>query len=119
MDNELGKGWVPLGKIENMPGPVNLFDDVPSSELNEVYTLWQEAFEWSYYDGVLAGIASEKTKTHPIPDNRTFQALFCIDERECSIRRHIEYTDPACETLGTPGFSAWNFTCNRKTVILR
>lgn len=109
LDHELGKGWAPLGNIANMPLPVNLFADVPSSELNEVYTLWQEAFEWSYYDGVLAGIASEKTKTHYIPEKRTFQALFCIDERECSIRRHIEYTDPACETLGTPGFFGVEF----------
>jgi uncharacterized protein len=35
---------------------------------------------------------------------KSFQAFFCIDERECSIRRHIEHVDPSRETLGTPGF---------------
>lgn len=105
---QLGKDWKPLSTKVNSK-PLNLFSDVPATELNEVFTIFQEAFEWSYYDEVLAGIASEKKRKQIDPVNKSFQAMFCIDERECSLRRHIEKTDPNCETFGTPGFFAVEF----------
>jgi uncharacterized protein len=35
--------------------------------------------------------------------------MFCIDDRECSIRRHLEKVDTACETFATPGFFSVEF----------
>lgn len=88
--------------------PLDLFADIPKTEFAEVIELWQDAFEWSYYDSVLQGIKIVKEKP-PVQEAKTFQAIFCIDERECSIRRHIEAVDKNCETMGAPGFFGVEF----------
>lgn len=102
LDTAFPKGWSPLGQ-QVKHAPHYLFDPVPVTELDEVLKLWQEAFEWSYFDQVLAGIRLEKA-----PESKgsvkSFQALFCIDDRECSFRRYVEQLDSRCRTFGTPGF---------------
>ena len=121
-----GKKWEPLTQHISEP-PLNLLADVEKTELAEVIELWQDAFEWSYYDSVLKGIqlfnkskdaanpSSSKvspTGEDPIAiglEGASFQAIFCIDERECSIRRHIEAVDRNCETFGAPGFFGVEF----------
>lgn len=108
LDAELGKGWAPLSATLTEP-PADLFAEVSETELHTVFKLWQDAFEWSYYDQVLAGIANPVPLKNGQETKRSFQAVFCIDERECSLRRHIEFTDPACETLGSPGFFGVEF----------
>ena len=107
LESHFGEGWEPLAdKVKERPA--DLFAEHQKTELDEVTTLWQEAFEWTYYDEVLAGIKMEK----PIlstPTRKTFQAMFCIDDRECSFRRYLEKFDPCCETFGTPGFFGVEF----------
>jgi uncharacterized protein YbcC (UPF0753/DUF2309 family) len=101
LDARLGEERKLLGELIT---PVeDLFSPVRFTELDEVLNVWQEAMEWSYYDQVIAGIAcrQEKPSTAEAP---SFQAMFCIDDRECSIRRHIEKYSPDCQTYGTPGF---------------
>lgn len=116
LDNKFGENWTPLANVIQQDDQVqtNFFDDVPVTELNEVLMLWQDAFEWSYYDQVFAGIQQTFPVQHRlgvrnVTSNRSFQALFCIDDRECSIRRYLEKFDKNCETFGTAGFFGVEF----------
>lgn len=108
--SRLGKSWRPLGASISEP-PVDLFAAVPDSELQEVFKIWQDAFEWSYYDTVLAGIKTtmpaDLTKEDTKP--KDFQAIFCIDDREYSLRTYVERLDPLAETFGAPGFFGVEF----------
>jgi uncharacterized protein len=108
LDFALGKSWRPLANLVST-SPADLFSEFIKTELQEVLILWQLSFEWSYYDEVLAGIAHQKLRSTQSAGAKSFQAIFCIDERECSIRRHIEKVDPHCETLGSPGFFGVEF----------
>ncbi len=106
LNHSLGNNWAPLADRVNVP-PAELFADIPKTEFAEVIELWQDAFEWSYYDSVLKGISIATPRA--LPEEKTFQAIFCIDEREDSIRRHIEAVDKCCETFGAPGFFGVEF----------
>ena len=112
LDTYAGKKWQSITTQIDV-APENYFAKVEHGELHEVLKLWQLAFEWDYYDEVLAAlqnVALKKVKEQE-PKKKSFQALFCIDDREDSIRRHFEYIDPNCETIGAPGFfgAAINF----------
>lgn len=102
LDMKFGLNWAPLGhKLKEKPA--KLFGKVNRSNLSDVYAIWQEAYEWSYYDHVLAGILHNPV--HKVEqDTKKFDALFCIDDRECSFRRHLESVMPGCKTFGIPGF---------------
>lgn len=102
----LGNNWKPL-TAGVRAAPVQLFEDIEKTEFAEVIELWQDAFEWSYYDSVLKGMQIVKPK--PATSEKSFQAIFCIDEREDSIRRHVEAVDKKCETFGAPGFFGVEF----------
>ncbi len=94
--------WSPLG-IRLTEKPVELFSEVKETELDAVLTIWQESFEWTYYDEVLAGLLNKKKSPEKIVTS-SFQAMFCIDDREISLRDYLEKLDTNCETFGTPGF---------------
>lgn len=107
LDKKYGKDWLPLGKS---PSCSVLDFTIPeeNSELQILYSVWQESFEWSYYDSILNALQHSKhAKKEKIPSE--FDAFLCIDDRECSFRRHIESESPGTRTFGTPGF--FNIEC--------
>jgi uncharacterized protein YbcC (UPF0753/DUF2309 family) len=106
LDTKFGENWTSLS--HRLETQTDLFADVPKNELSELLEIWQDAFEWTYYDQVLAGIKMDKKHIESSKE-KTFQAMFCIDDRECSIRRYLEKFDEGCQTYGTAGFFGVEF----------
>lgn len=107
LTKKLGNNWRPLCTYTN-DLPMRLFSKVSFTELDEMLMIWQTAFEWTYYDQVLASIALSNKPAAAMGLPQT-QALFCIDDRECSLRRYVEKSIPNAETFGTPGFFGVEF----------
>jgi uncharacterized protein YbcC (UPF0753/DUF2309 family) len=63
--------------------------------------IWHEALEMTYYQeaGLTLVGPSAANVEHPAE-----QAIFCMDDRECSMRRWLEKLSPSTETFSTPGF---------------
>lgn len=63
------------------------------------------AYEKNHLDRLTHGLTDHlrwlEQRTCPAP---AFQAVFCIDDREESFRRHVEEVEPAAETFSYPGF---------------
>jgi len=111
LDSRFGEIWSPLGlKIKHRP--IDLFANVPETEFSQVISLWHDAYEWSYYDDVLAGLIHKTAGKEYDTDHKkqkNFQAVFCIDDRETSLRDYLEKGDENCETFATPGFFGVEF----------
>src|SRR4029077_19994276 len=61
-----------------------------------------QAFERTVRHRLYDALMGHAPRELPAPP--VFQAVFCLDEREESFRRHLEEVEPACETLSTAGF---------------
>lgn len=87
---------------ELAPLPIEPSYQLEWTECEEIQSLWHEAFERSSQHGVLKSVQSHgRVGTVERP---AAQVFFCIDDRECSLRRHLETVWPEVETLGAAGF---------------
>ncbi|WP_428267805.1 YbcC family protein [Haliangium sp.] len=66
--------------------------------------LLHRAYERRHRIGVLDGLLNHARLGHATPERPRMQAVFCIDEREESLRRHLEELMPEVETFGYAGF---------------
>lgn len=104
LDAQFGEIWMPIG--QHASSIRDLFAPIEGTELDEVKRIWQEAYEWTYYNEVLNGLQEKSIVEEKNPE---LQGIFCIDDRECSIRRYIEEGHPGVQTFGTAGFFGVEF----------
>lgn len=94
LEDQLGNRWQPLAaRLTGLPD--DLFAPIPANEKSEVLGIWQEAFEWSHYEGVLAALKQNPHQQREEPANQ-MHANDTADTPECiyiignpSLKRHI------------------------------
>jgi uncharacterized protein len=81
---------------------LKIIDEIDLSEHRDRTRLWHEAYEHHFHREAIEAIADHPTAANQ--ELKNSQVLFCIDDREESIRRHLEEIDSMVETFGVVGF---------------
>ncbi len=79
-------------------------DEVKSFDEIQRRSCLHQAYERRHRIEVLDGVSAHCRVETPAPPAPKFQASFCIDDREESLRRHLEECFPEVETFGYAGF---------------
>lgn len=70
------------------------------------YKVWHESFEKTFHFKKILKIKSnlKEAKSKDLKNIKyVYQAVFCIDDRECILRRNLECFNENVQTFGTPG----------------
>jgi uncharacterized protein YbcC (UPF0753/DUF2309 family) len=98
-------GWAP-DELDHLTAVewATLVGDVEAFSGLERRRVFHLAFERRFAGQCLDAVALHTGRAPQPPRPPRFQAIFCIDEREESIRRHLEEAAPDAETFGVAGF---------------
>jgi uncharacterized protein YbcC (UPF0753/DUF2309 family) len=98
-------GWTPedLYRLDQ-PGWLTLVREIEAFSGLERRRIFHLAYEHRFNTRTLDAVALHARQPAPTPSRPRFQAVFCIDEREESLRRHVEELAPDAATLSTAGF---------------
>lgn len=69
-------------------------------DANQRGYLWLLAYERHYREQILAGLAANHGRWRGHAQGASAQLVFCMDDREEGMRRHLEEIAPQVETLG-------------------
>jgi len=87
-----------------------IFDSMARLQPHKVGFLWLQAYEIHYRDELLHALVRNHGRNTLYGERPSSQLVFCMDDREEGIRRHLEEIDPTVETLGAAAhFNVFNF----------
>jgi len=96
-------GWTPADLHRQSAAEwTALVREVEAFSSLERRRIFHRAYERRFYTQTLDALALHDRR--PEPATPRFQALFCIDDREESLRRHVEELAPDAVTYGIAGF---------------
>ena len=111
------EAWVLAGLAQSAGASPEMLQQLPDAELQRLRDevdalprlrrrqLFHEAYERRYRRQILDGMAALRPHMTPRLSGRAdAQYVFCIDEREESLRRALEEFGPSIETFGVAGF---------------
>lgn len=82
-----------------------VLEQVLKFDKTERAIIWQNAFDLSLRDSYINAVQFARMQTNEKNEKTTCaQFIFCIDDREESIRRHLEETNKNIKTYGVVGF---------------
>ncbi len=93
-------------QASDLPGYTHFLQDEPHEKW-VLLSIWQEALEWTYFDRILGNLP-KKLAVESVQE-KDFQAVFCIDDRCVSLRKHLAAVHPKSTSYGTPGFFGVEF----------
>jgi uncharacterized protein len=98
-------GWAP-GELHRLSKPewATLVAEVEAFGPLERRRAFQEAYERRYFIQTLDALAAHAARPAARVPAARFQTVHCIDEREESLRRHLEEVAPDAETFAVAGF---------------
>jgi uncharacterized protein YbcC (UPF0753/DUF2309 family) len=98
-------GWSP-GELHRLSEGdwATLLEEIETFPGIERRRILHLAYERRLYVQTLDALALYNRVPRPEPSAPRFQAIFCIDEREESLRRHLEEVAPDAITFGIAGF---------------